>query len=368
MRRRVIGRSLAVVALGSFAVIFGAACRRAPPAAGTSASDGLAFIRVVDGSAEVMRARISDGAVQAVTATPDREERWAYWSDGAQRLVFQVGEPDRPRTSDLVLWDPKTGSETKLTATPRREDRWPGWSPDGRFLVYAFLGGRPRSGVALVDLRKRKTIVIARSGEDNFFLRPNFSPDGRLLVAQRRIPRLRGSNLWILSAGARPRRLTIEPDWFDLKAWFTRDASRIVYTRRPAAGGPHDIVSVAVGGGDLRTIVGNEANAHSARPSPTRDEIVFVSDRDGSFDVFVANLDGGSLRNLRPTPDRHEMTPRWSPDGERIVVTAVSAEDAESGSVSASALVRGRVVVLDRNGNELLETKGTMADWMPPWP
>jgi Tol biopolymer transport system component len=357
-----------VAALGSLAMSFGAACQETPAGTGLSASDGLVFIRVVDGSTEVMRTRISDGAVRAVTSTADRSERWPYWSDAARRVVFQVTDPNDPRNSDLVFWDPETERETMFPPTPRREERWPCWSPDGRSLAYAFRGGRPESGVALTDFRERRTIVVARSGRHGFFLRPNFSPDGRLLVAQRRIPENQGSNLWILSASAPPRRLTTEPDWHDMKAWFTRDGSRIVYTRRPVAGGAFDVVSVAVGGGDLRTIAGSEANEHSARASPTRDEIVFVSDRDGSSDAFLADLYGGSLRNLWPTPHRNELAPRWSPDGERIVATSVPVEVGDFGSIGISAFGRAHIVVLDREGNLLLETPGLMADWMPPWP
>jgi Tol biopolymer transport system component len=354
--------------LGLLAMSVGAACQEAPSGKGLSASDGLVFVGVVDGSTEVMRVRISDGAVRAVTSTADRGERWPYWSGGARRVVFQRTDPSGRLESDLVLWDPETEHETELPPTPHREERWPSWSPDGWSLVYAFRGGRPKSGVALLDLRTRKTTLIARSDRDGFFLRPNFSPDGRLLVAQRRIPENRGSNLWILSATAPPRPLTTEPDWYDMKAWFTRDGSRIIYNRRPVTGGASDVVSIAVDGEDQRTIAGSEADEHSARPSPTRDEIAFVSNRDGSSDVFLAHLDGSSPRNLWPNPGHNELAPRWSPDGERIVATSVPEDAGDFGSLSDSAPEQAHLVVLDRGGNLLLDTPGLMADWMPPWP
>jgi Tol biopolymer transport system component len=358
-----------VAALGSLAISFGFACRETPAdTTGRSVSDGLVFIRVVDGSTEVARVRISDGALRAVTSTADRSERWPYWSEGARRVVFQATDPNDPRKSDLVLWDPETERETKFPPTPRREERWPCWSPDGRSLAYAFRGKRPKSGVALMDLRERRATAIARSGRRDFYLRPSFSPDGRLLVAQRRTPENRGSNLWILSASAPPRRLTSDPDWYDMKAWFMRDGSRIVYTRRPAAGSAFDVVSIALDGRDLRTIAGSEANEHSARASPTRDEIVLVSDRDGSADAFLADLDGGSLRNLWTNPGRNELAPRWSPDGERIVATSVPVEVGDFGSIGISAFEHAHIVVLDREGRLLLDTPGLMADWMPPWP
>jgi len=337
---------------------FSGACSGAPTGVPASDSEGLVFIRIVDGTPDVLRARISDGAVRAVTATPDRSERWPYWSNGAQRLLYQVAGSGESGDSDLILWDPETASETRLAETPHRSERWASWSPDGRWIAHAFLGGRPLGGIAAIDWRTRKVTVIARSGRWDFFLRPNFSPDGNFLVAQRRNPGRESSNLWILSSIAAPRRLTTDLDWNDTKAWFTRNGSRIVYTRRPEVGGHFDVTSISLAGDGRHTIAGSNANEHSARPSPTRDEVAFVSDRDGSSDIFLANLDDGSLRNLLRTPDRNELAPRWSPDGERLVVTTVPRDVADFGSMNATALQQARLVVLDREGNKLLDTPG----------
>ena len=40
------------------------------------------------------------------------------------------------------------------------------------------------------------------------------------------------------------------------------------------------------------------ADEHSGRPSPARDELAFVSNRDGAFDVFVGQIGSGRFRNL----------------------------------------------------------------------
>ena len=47
--------------------------------------------------------------------------------------------------------------------------------------------------------------------------------------------------------------------------------------------------------------------------------IAFVSDRDGNFEIYVMDADGGNQHRL--TNNRHAMTclPSWSPDGKRIV-------------------------------------------------
>jgi Tol biopolymer transport system component len=353
----------------SVACVLLTACAEDPLGVDGRPSDGLVFARVVDGAKDLARARLSDGSVRPITRTPDRDESWPYWSTHARRVVFQREETSGGG-SDLWLWDPESGREEALAGTEERVERWPVWSPTAPWLAFAFRGGEGVAGVARVDLRPtgRSFEVLASSGARDIFFRPSFSSDGRRLVAQRRDASGRGSSLWILEPGRNPRRLTNDAAWFDLKAWFTRDDSRIVYSRRSADGGPHQIVSIDAAGGDTRPLTAAaSADEHSGRPSPTRDEIAFVSNRAGSYDVFLTGLDADSVRPLTSTPDLDEYAPRWSPDGERLVLTVVEARAGVPRLGSPGELDGMRLRVLDREGEVLLETPGLMADWMPPW-
>lgn len=322
------------------------------------------FVRVVDGSKEVWRARLRDGALRALTDTPERDESWPYWSDRARRLVFQV-EPVGGGQSDLVLWNPDDGSESPLVNSPARSERWAGWSPSDGRLVYAFRGGRPPAGIAIADPSSGRRELAAASSPEDFFFRPSFDPTGSRLVVQRRVGP-RGSQLWILAPGAPPRPLTADPRWFDMKVRFERDGKRVLFSRRPASGGPRDVMSVATDGSDLRVLASTpDSDDHSAHPSPSRDEISLVSDRNGSYDVFLAPLSGGPARALTRTPGRDEYAPHWSPDGELLAVTSSRAAADRTGRGGLEDL---RIAVIDRQGRVLLETPGLMPDWMPPWP
>jgi uncharacterized protein YjdB len=55
--------------------------------------------------------------------------------------------------------------------------------------------------------------------------------------------------------------------------------------------------------------------------SPDRTRIAFSSNRDGSYDLYLMDADGGSLRRLT-TDAGNEGEPVWTPDGTRIVYTA----------------------------------------------
>lgn len=323
---------------------------------------------MVDGSVDLARARLSDGEVAALTRTPERDETWPYWSELARRLAFQTGPIGERGASDLVAWLPNSGGEVALTETPQRSERWAAWSPTRRQLAFAFLGPA-NAGVAIYDFQIGGARLVTPLRRDEVYLRPSFAPDGGRLVAQRRGEGGRGSNLWLLQEGREPVRLTDEPQWFDIKAWFTRDARRIIYSRRPSGGdGWYEVVSLGIEARDLRVVARSEkADNHSARPSPLRDEIVFVSDRSGSFDVYLAGVDGENPRNISNTPGRDEFAPRWSPDGELVALTVATSEYGMPRLADRESLERARVVVLHRTGNEVFETAGFMPDWMPPW-
>jgi Tol biopolymer transport system component len=353
------------------ALLLLAACAEGPGALRGEVSEGLVFVRVVEGSFDLARARLADGAVREFSRTPERDEIWPYWSAYSRRLVFQAA-PDSGAggASDLWLWEPYGNVERPLTQTPERDERWPVWSRDGRRLVYAFRGGEPAAGLALLDLDAAQPtpLLLAQSNGPDFFLRPSFSPDGRQLVAQRRDSEGEGSGLWILAPGGEPESLTGNPVWIDLKAHFSRDGTRVIYSRRLAAGGPHDIASINLEGRDLRLHgSSDETDDHSAQPSPTRDEIAFVSSRSRDEDVYLVDLEGGIPRNLTRTPDLDEHAPRWSPDGELLVVTSVDADAEQLTLGDRAALAVARLRVIDRQGHVLLDTPGFMPDWMPPW-
>ena len=51
-------------------------------------------------------------------------------------------------------------------------------------------------------------------------------------------------------------------------------------------------------------------------------QIAFMSHRDGNWDIYVMDADGGNQRNLSNN-DFDEWGPSWSPDGKRIVFASI---------------------------------------------
>ena len=59
----------------------------------------------------------------------------------------------------------------------------------------------------------------------------------------------------------------------------------------------------------------------SATPLDVEGEIAFVSDRDGSFQIYLMNADGSDVRQLTHGPGGNAK-PAWSPDGSTIAFTS----------------------------------------------
>ena len=62
-------------------------------------------------------------------------------------------------------------------------------------------------------------------------------------------------------------------------------------------------------------------NSTYPQPSPDGRWIAFQSDRDGDFDIYVANRLGGQLRQLTENTIWDRL-PAWSPEGDFIVFSS----------------------------------------------
>ena len=120
------------------------------------------------------------------------------------------------------------------------------------------------------------------------------------------------------------------------------------------------IIASACGGddepsGSLKpTPTTDSATARNTRPpAPAEGQIAFLSDRDGSLEVYVVNADSSNIVRLANNLGQ-ESDPTWSPDGNRIAF----ATDVD-GNIGVYA------VNVDGSGLAHL-TENPAADFSPP--
>ena len=85
-----------------------------------------------------------------------------------------------------------------------------------------------------------------------------------------------------------------------------------------------DIYQLPIAGGDAKPIIDGRDFASQPRFSPDGEQLVFVSDRSGEDNLWLADADGTSLKQLSQRDDGELMSPAWSRDGKTIYVSQLA--------------------------------------------
>ncbi|MCR4373831.1 MAG: DPP IV N-terminal domain-containing protein, partial [Acidobacteria bacterium] len=104
---------------------------------------------------------------------------------------------------------------------------------------------------------------------------------------------------------------TSEGTWMSLD--LSRDGKTMVFELLG------DLYTLPVTGGEATRITSGQAYDMQAAFSPDGTRLVFISDRNGSENIWVANADGTKARALTTTERDSYMSPVWTPDGEYII-------------------------------------------------
>jgi Tol biopolymer transport system component len=80
-----------------------------------------------------------------------------------------------------------------------------------------------------------------------------------------------------------------------------------------------DFYALPITGGTATRITSGQAYDMQPRFSPDGSQIVFVSDRDGSENVWIVNVDGSDPRSLTSEERESHMSPIWAPDGKYVI-------------------------------------------------
>lgn len=86
-----------------------------------------------------------------------------------------------------------------------------------------------------------------------------------------------------------------------------------------------DIYAMPIDGGQAKVISGGMAFDSQPRFSPDGKSIAFLSDREGSDNVWIMKADGSDPKQVSKDPGSDFVSPSWAPDGKYIFVSKAGA-------------------------------------------
>ncbi len=293
------------------------------------------------------------------------------WSPDGQRIAFLRVFPDK---SELLVIPSLGGIESIISTVATSSNRWhadyvegaahggPTWSPDASYLLISRpLGDGSAVGISKISMDgHEQPMTVPPLGSSD--IDPSISPSGAL-IAFVRSTSAGSSDLHTVSArGGKPVRLTFDQreiqgiDWVDgenliyssnrggnFRLW---QMSRRGGDAQPVSAGgstpewpvvSHDgrwlafvellnnasIWRMPLTGDDLtgRTepFISSAGSDHSPAFSPDGKRIAYVSDRSGSWQIWLSDIDGAGIRQLTDFKGSLVGTPRWSPDSQRLI-------------------------------------------------
>jgi Tol biopolymer transport system component len=241
---------------------------------------------------------VSQGSRIYVDGTEIARGSQPTWSPNGRQIAFI-------RSGRIYVIDRDGADERRLTQRAPG-GHWPGsfpaWTRDGKRI--AFSGTRDLFTVRVAD---RKLTPLTRSRHPwlgNFT--PAYSPDGTTIAFSRSTDAF-NSDIFLMN-----------PDGTNLR-------------RLTKSQGTH----------------GKLGEEMAPTWSPDGRTIVFVSNRDGNFELYAITRNGGGERRITSTPKSDEENPRFSRDGKRLLYTHT-----------------GRVATMSIDGTGVRELGlGAAADW-----
>jgi Tol biopolymer transport system component len=333
------------------------------------------------------------------------------WSPDGQYLAFLRVTP----SEKALMIVPALGGQVRKLAdlTPSEVGTWradatqmygnpgPAWSPEGNYLAVTEYPDS-RIGGALtffgLDGNRLRVTTHPRPGTHDFS--PAFSLNGKLLAFIRYTSAYTSDLFVIPVEGGEPRQLTFDRSDIRGISWLPDNRTLVFSSNR---GSGYDIWRITIDGelpsqiplsgyritdpsvsrdgallaytdtsrnsngwrvrrqfpssnfGQPEMVVASSRQSYCAHYSPDGQRIAFMSDRSGTFEIWVSKADGSDPIQVTAFRGPLVGSPRWSPDGQSIVFDARKDGHAAIFVVSAAG-----------GGSRPLE-KNSFEERMPSW-
>ncbi|MTI30543.1 TolB family protein [Xanthovirga aplysinae] len=253
-------------------------------------------------------------------------------------------------SGDGEIYLTNSNGKSKFKLTNREgNDGYTAWSPDGKQMaMYAYHDGGDTWSIHTmnIDGTNRKRLTHTKNVWDSS---PTWSPDGRKIAFARAYTNTEGiwmEEIWIMNADG-SEQTQIKP----LKGggpFFTPDGKLLYHANMLS----YEICIADIDGSNIVKLTNNEARELHPEISPDGKQIAFMSERDGSLQIYVMNADGSNQKRLTfNVPEA--WGPSWSPDGSKLIYSAY--EDGKN-----------NIYMMKKDGSSVRKiiSNGSQASWL----
>ena len=272
----------------------------------------------------------------------DNADVWSVSPDG-MLIAFGTGRGFVGSREIWVMGPQGEGARRFLAGSEDDAFLWAVWSPVGRRIAYAKFHQTPEGLQCSIESRnlegKLPTQILSDPRLCDLNIKYVWWPDGRFIYTMTEPePRDSDNNLWEMRvetrAGAvvgKPRRLT---DWAGVHVRHlggTQDGKRLAISKTIQQVGVY-VGELEANGHrltNIRRLTLDQYNDFPGRWTPDSKAVLFVSDRNGTIDIFKQALDHSEAQLVvGGTDDKWRWMPTVSPDGSWILYMLVGAAQA----------------------------------------
>jgi TolB protein len=253
--------------------------------------------------------RMADEIMKAYGEKPVFETKIAFVSD-------------RDGNHEIYMMDYDGANQTRLTFN-KVDDISPAFSPDGKMIAYTSYQSLT-AGLYILQVYEGRRIAVSTKGISSA---PAWSPDGKKLAFSSTRDQDGNMEIYIadidedsLKRGSfRIKRLTFNQGTDTAPSWSPTGRQIVFVSDR--GGTPQIYTMDAEGSNVQRASFGGSTHCDSPAWSPVGDRIVFVARVENIFDLYLLDLHTQQISKLTELTGSNAMneSPAWSPDGRHIV-------------------------------------------------
>ena len=260
----------------------------------------IAFQTERHGPKEALYVMNADGTAQTRLTTNAGSNVCPAFSPDSRLIAFSS---DRTGDYEIYVINRDGTDERRLTNSPGY-DLHPSWSPDGKTIALMTARDGNHEIYIMNSDGTNQTRITNNTWNDQL---PDWTPDGNSILYSS--TQTGDNGIYMMNKDGSNIRVVVNTSDHEIDGRISPNGQAFVFTRTSSFSSPRQVWRATIDGTTLTQLTNNAAVNEDAHWSPDGTQLVFQSDRDGSYQLFLMNPDGGNQRKISTA--QGDYWPSW---------------------------------------------------------